>query len=146
MSIKLKMILVAFIALINFSCEPIIRNDQQTLNEIFNRQEFDIEIATTSCFSGGTELFRLFKKENGYLLVSMETGKNHVVPQVKIDSLKSFMSTRIGTYYNIGCTISEQVRIGSFLSSVDFKHSSCSGEATAMNDFLDYYRLIYKED
>lgn len=85
----LKIWSTVFLFMIVFGCEPTIRNDQQTLNEIFTKKSFDIEIKTSGCFASGTDLLRLYKLKSGYLLVAVQTGKSSVVPADKIVALKT---------------------------------------------------------
>ena len=125
------------------SCTPSPVNTPETLEKVFAKDEFEIEVHQVGCFFGGTESFTLELKPNGYLLQSDRTRKSHLVEASKIDSLKNFLKPRIGQEENGYCTLSQYIRIGTFFHSVDYMHNHCSGiEATFLNDFLKYEELI----
>ena len=140
-----KLFLIILIALI-YSCEPRIKNDVETFEKVFSMSDFDIEIQNWGCFGGSEEYFAVNKKDNEYILKSKRTGKSHLVSQVKMDSLKNYLKSKIGKEEYGGCTSSEYIRIGTHFNSIDYQHSFCSGiEATMINDLLNYYELISEE-
>ncbi len=105
--------------------------------------DFDIEIQNWGCFGGSEEYFTVRIKDNKYHLTSKRTGKSHLVLQVKMDSLKNYLKSKIGKKEYGGCTSSQYIRIGTLFNSVDYQHSFCSGiESTIINDLLNYYELI----
>ncbi|WP_132065950.1 hypothetical protein [Aquimarina spinulae] len=141
-----KLILILIIGLI-YSCKPRIKNNPETLEKVFAMSDFDIEIQNWGCFGGSEEHFNVTVKNNGFLLKSKRTGKSHLVSKIKMDSLKNYLKTKIGKENYGGCTSSEYIRIGSLFNSVDYQHSYCSGiEATMINDLLNYYELISKNE
>ena len=118
-----------------------IKNDVDTLDKIFRKSEFNMEIESTGCFGGTKEDFRLERNSKGFLLTSVSTKKSHVVPQNKMDSLKDYLKSRIGTKDLGNCTVTTYVRIGTFFNSIDFTHSDC-GESSGVDEFLNYLDLI----
>lgn len=141
-----KLVLILLITL-NYSCEPRITNDPETLEKVFAMSSFDIEIKSYGCFHGSEEKFSVNKKNDGFLLKSKRTNKSHLVLKSKMDSLKGFLKDRIGKETSGGCTLSEYLRIGTVLNSIDYEHRHCSGiEATIINDLLNYRELIYEEE
>ena len=134
--------LILIIGLI-FSCQPKIDNNPKTLEIIFAKSDFEIEIRNRGCFGGSEESFDVTLKNNGFLLKSKKTGKSRLVSKIKMDSLKKYLKTKIGKEDYGGCTGHEYIRVGTFFNSVDYEHSHCSGiEATMINDLLNYYDLI----
>jgi len=142
-----KLISIILTIVLISSCQPRIENNPETLEIVFAMSDFDIEIQNWGCIGKSEENFVVELKNDGYLLKSKRTGKSHLVKKIKMDSLKNYLKTKIGKKDYGGCTSSEYVRIGSILNSVDFEHSHCSGiEATAINDILNYYELISKNE
>ena len=139
-----KLFLIISIGLI-YSCLPGIKNNPETLEKVFSMSDFDIQ--NWGCFGGSEEYFSVSRKNDEYLLKSKRTGRSHWVPNVKMDSLKDYLKTKIGKEDYGGCTSSEYIRIGSLFNSIDYKHSFCSGvEATMINDLLNYHDLIHEND
>ncbi|MFI2742737.1 hypothetical protein ACG2LH_08360 [Zhouia sp. PK063] len=129
------------------SCEPRIENNSETLEKVFAMSDFDIEIHNWGCFHRSEEHFTVELKSDGYLLESKRTGKSYIVTKTKMNSLKSYLKTKIGKKDYGGCTSSEYIRIGSLFNSVDYEHSHCSGiVATMINDLLNYYELISENE
>ncbi|MCE7992942.1 MAG: hypothetical protein HEP71_13215 [Roseivirga sp.] len=117
------------------------------MDKVFAKSAFDIEIQQWGCFGGSKEHFELTLEDDRYLLKSKSTGKSHLVSKTKIDSLKVYLKTRIGTKSNGGCTSSEYLRVGTLLHSVDYEHNYCDGmEATILNDLLNYHELIFENE
>ena len=142
-----KLILIILTVGLISSCEPRIENNSETLDKVFAMSDFDIEIQNWGCFGGSEEHFTVELKNDGYLLESKRTGKSHLVAKIKMDSLKSYLKTKIGKEDYGGCTSSEYIRIGSLFNSVDYEHSHCSGiEATMINDLLNHYELISENE
>lgn len=128
-----------------YSCQPQprINNDIETLEKVFSRSNFDIEIQHWGCFGGNSELFNVSKRENGYLLKSVRTRKGHLVSQNQIDSLKGYLRMKIGRGDEGGCTSSEYIRVGTMFNSVNYNHSHCSGiEAIMIQNLLNYEDLL----
>jgi hypothetical protein len=137
-------IILLLILLIN-SCQikPRINNEIETLEKVFSRNKFDIEIQRWGCFGGNVELFNVSKDEKGYLLRSVRTKRSHVVFQNQIDSLKCYLKDKIGKYDEGICTYTESITIGTVFNSITYCHSRCSGiEATIIDDLLHYSDLI----
>lgn len=128
------------------SCQPRIKNDIKTVDGIFKMSSFEIEIIHLGCFHYSKELLDISKTETTYLIKSRRTGKSNMLPQVKIDSLKEHLYTRIGKENYGGCTSGQYVRVGTFFSSVEYEHNYCTGlEAKMLNNLLNYYELINDE-
>lgn len=121
-----KLFLIILITLI-YSCQPRIKNDTETFEKVFSMRSFDIEIQNGGCFGGSEEYFTVRKKDNTYLIKSKRTGRSNLVSQVKMDSLKVYLKSKIGKKEYGGCTSSEYIRIGSHFNSIDYRHSFCSG-------------------
>ncbi|MGB3591919.1 MAG: hypothetical protein WBA16_09585 [Nonlabens sp.] len=140
-----KLFLLLLIALI-YSCKPRIKNDVETFEKVFSMTNFDIEIQNWGCFGGSEEYFTVHKTNNEYLIKSKRTGKSHLVSQVKMNTLKDYLRSKIGKEEYGGCTSSEYIRIGSHFDSIDYQHRFCSGvNATIINDLLNYHELISKK-
>jgi hypothetical protein len=135
-----KPILIFLVALLS-SCEPMIKNDVDTLDEIFSNSEFNMKIESSGCFGGTEEDFTLERKSEGFVLTSESTKKSHLVPKIEMDSLKDYLKSKIGTKSLGNCTVTTYVRIGTFFNSIDFKHSYC-GKSNGVDKFLNYNDLI----
>lgn len=144
LSPSIKKLLFIVLIPVLIACNPIINNNEQTLDQIFARSSFDIEIQSYGCFGGDTQLLHLTKEDNGYLVEVQSTGRSHLIAADKVDSLRLYLKPRIGKKEGAGCTTYENIRIGTLFSSVDYEHNYCSGkEATFMNDLLGYHQLVY---
>lgn len=120
-----------------------IKNDVDTLEKIFEKSEFNFEFEYAGCFGKTMEHFTVKKSEMGYLLRSERTKKSHKVSRDKMDSLKNYLKTKIGTKDLGNCTTITNVRIGTFFNSIDYTHSNCGGsEVPRIDDFLNYSDLI----
>ncbi|GEM_PF-2275542 len=129
--------------ILSYSYQPRISNDLETLDKVFAKPEFDIEIQHRGCFGGSEDHFNITLTDNGYLLKYKKTGKSHLVSKKNIDSLKAYLKGRIGRTDNGFCTTSEYIRVGTFRNSVDYKHSHCPDRANdILNNILDYHALI----
>jgi hypothetical protein len=137
-----KLLLIILIAL-NYSCEPKVKNDSETLEKVFAMSNFDIEIRTSGCFHGSEDYFTVDKENDGYILKSKKTNKSHLISYAKMDSLKDFLKNKIGKEITGGCTSSEYIRIGTIFNSIDYAHRHCSGiEGTILKDLLNYRELL----
>jgi hypothetical protein len=66
--------------------------------------EFGIFIVQEVCFGVSNEHFVVSKREADYLLKSERTGRSHSVSKTKMNSLKSYLETKIGKKGSGGCT------------------------------------------
>ncbi len=141
-----KLFLILVLELI-CSCQPRIENNSETLEKVFAMSDFDIKIQHWGCLGGSEEDFDVTLKNNGFLLESKKTGKNHLVSKIKMDSLKNYLKTKIGKEDYGGCTGHEYIRIGTVFNSIDYEHSHCDGtESTIINDLLGYHDLISENE
>ncbi len=126
----------------SMSCKPIISNDQATLDKIFQQEKFELEVQSYSCFSGPPYIFDISKEKKGYLIPSRDTKKYHVLSDVKIDSLKSFLSSRINSEQpNILMDV-DYVRVGKFYFSVDYYRTDIFYDKDELNKLLNHYDLV----
>lgn len=140
----MKRLILGLSLVLLYSCEPEIKNDAETLEKIFSMSDFEIEIRHSGCFGDSKEHFSVVKKEEGFLLTSESSGKSHLIPKAKIDSLKNYLKPRIGKEDFGGCTTSEYIRVGTHFSAIDYQHSFCTGFAsTIINDLLKYQDLTH---
>lgn len=112
------------------------------MNYIFAQNSIEVEIDNWGCFGGMTESFVLSKLKNSYQLKSQRTKKSHLISTQKIDSLKLYLTTRIGEEYKGLCTSCESIRMGNWYNMITYGHCHCSGpESDVINSLINYYEL-----
>ena len=139
---RMKTFYLLLLIALNYSCEPRIINNAKNIENVFNRNNFEIEIQNWGCLGGRADYFTVIKKKNAFILKSKSTEKSHPVSKVKMDSLEMFLKSKIGKDEDGGCTAIKYIRVGTYFNSVDYQHNFCSGiESTILNDLLNYREL-----
>ena len=143
----MKKIIFILVILVFFGCnpkrwEPKIQNDQETLDKIFALENFNIEITRYGDFGGQTDNFELKKYEDNYLLISKETEKSNIIESAKFDSLKVYMSKRMGMKRKIDlCSLIFYVKAGDDISAVDYMDTSCGEDWDILNGILKFTEI-----
>lgn len=131
--------------LILVGCEPNIKNDQATLNTIFEMERFEIEIGVFGCFGGEMDIYELEKVDTRYKLTYIKSKKSIFITSEKVDSLKSFLKTRITAPEKLSlCTGSMYFRAGTRRNSIDFTDRSC-GDWDIINGIMHFSDVLDNE-
>ncbi len=122
-------------------CKP--KNDQSTLDLIFDKPQFQMYLEYSGCFAYGKEVFTFKKAKNGYFILCESTGKNYCIPVSDMEKLRLHCDSLKGKSFGSLCnSLDKYIRIGTICNQISFTQSCLDEEEDVLDQITHYSALM----